>query len=995
MYKKRILGLAIASAITLTGCLDDDKIVDQSNAGATQGTPPGESLADTATYPVFFPASREFPLPNDLLIDSVGDGTFADLGVPNPIDFNPALYNPVLAAIGGLSGTSTSAPIDIEISRQVDPDTVDASPYLLDASGNLVIIGSAPVPNPNQNVFLIELNYASGSALQGLPIAEPPTITPANGDAYTAEVKTLDGTSYIRILPKSPLTPATRYVVAITNGVKDINGDSIIASPGVAGYATLKNENKPLANPALAPVRSLIINLWEKVTSNYFTAATNQTRNAQSLPLLSSDNIVLSYGFTTSGDEKVLNYIADPQQWFNDQIRSFIGLGAAESVVENQSDVAMLDASGNIVAGADGQVDHSDVSYTKDLATAAFPLTLSPTAQAALGSLEALFPAVGGGCTGLTPSGVNGSAYIDCLSKSLAHPASPIGALLPTPSKTAVTITSRTVVSATATLAQGHLDVPYYLAPPADIGSPAQGDNKNLGTGAPIKYLSWEANTTLATAINVLFDSIDLELPQGVTPDASGNFTVAPTSTAINYIFPFPKKQDGNLLTAADYTDATTIAATVEDVQIPFAAVYPTAFAGPMKTMMLGHGLGGSRSIALGSPGLNIVEAARGFGEDVAVVAIDQPLHGLSTLNDIDGVLEATSFERHFDYGYAGAGLPPGDLETLAGGDAGAISNLLSLNFLNTESFLTTRDNGRQNVLDLLTVRKSIEDIDIDGVGGADLDGTDVYYQGYSLGTVSAQAFVAVANDTNQTDGSSDEIETDNIQSAFFSTPGGGIARFIESSPAFAANIINGLANINITPDTASYQLFLNTIQAAADGFDGINFVGDYADQGTPVFYFTASNDQIIPVSQVPVDENDTLRPLAVPAQSALGNTVDIDSSISYLSGAEPLLTESNATAIETAGVHTVTQAAIRFKPGAGSHFGPCPATVNADPTLDGPTTFGSWSLGMLDIDAAVGGTNNDGTLQIGVPAIAVTDWIDAAPIEYFFIDPTQCAATI
>lgn len=940
MYKKTILSIAIASTLTLTGCLENSKTENDNDGAVTNPL----STSDIGTYPVFEPSASQFPIPNDLMFDSTAsDGTLVDLGIPNPLPpYNAADYNPVYAAIGALSGASTSAPIDIKMSGMIDDDPVTLA----------------------QNVFLIALSYSSGDPLQGLLIQEPPapaSTQPIPGTDYTIEHKELDGTSYIRIHPVTPLEPLTRYVVVVKNGIQDIAGKSIVKSPGVAGYDTLTNPNQGLADPALGKVRALINGLWEPTAM-------------AALSLSDDSNIALSYSFTTSGDEKVLNYIADPKQWFEDQINRFIGLSTAKGITGyvklDDDGVTVLedyrpggaeynstlfaigdkDSSGTIEAG---EATATDISNAMAASTVpAFPLYLSAPAQAALAGLEAIFPAVG--CNGVVANGTNGAAYITCLSASLAHPTlSPIGPLLPTPKAATIDFTGAVPVVhpnyANVSIVQGTMEVPYYSRPPADIGTGAAAGT-NPGAGAPIKYLSWEADDTLAGAINATFASLGLVIPQ-----ADPNVT-----TAVNYVFPFPKKQDADVVTAG-----------VQDMTIPIVVAYPTANAGSMKTMIMGHGLGGSRDIALGATGSGLVAAADvGSGvpaQDIAVVAIDQPLHGLK---ENGAVLTQTSNERHFGYAEAGSGLPPKALTP---------ADNTSLLFINVESFLTTRDNNRQNVLDLLALRKAIGGIDLGGLSGAgtDLDGSDVYYQGYSLGTISAQAMLAVANDANQTDGGGTPITTDNFESAFFSTPGGGISRFLENSLAFGPKIVTGLANASLSSDMSSYQTFLNVIQAALDSFDAINFVGDYEAQGSKVLYYTASNDQVIPVSQVPG------RTLYLPANATFAGQSEINASVSYLSGAEPLLAEANVTAIEAAGAAVeVDRSVIRFTPGAGSHGGPCPAAI-----ADGAgVEFGGYAMGMLNPTGA-------GTF-IGVSATAQTDWIDAAPIEDFFVDATQCAAT-
>jgi len=875
MYKKTLLSATIASVLTLTGCLDSGK-TENFNKNTGPGVLPASAIG---TYPIFDPAVSKLPIPIDLIFDKVAkDGTFS---VPN----SPP--NPVTTALNSLSGASTVAPIDIKISGLINETTVA------------------------NNVFLIALDYASGSPVQGLSIGEPPTITLAKQPSIKASTITLDGTSYIRLNPIKPLNPLTRYVVVITNGVKDINGDPLQQSPGVTGYKTLTNAQQGLADPALAPVRALINGLWEPTAVKFFNAAVNPARATGGLPALTDGNIALSYSFTTSGDKKVLSYIADPGTWFADQITNFVGVKTATSIVKNKTDV-----------DSNGVVDFKDISLAFSGALTAFPANPSnpsdTTISDALAPLKAAFPAFG--CTGVT----SGPDFIKCIGTVLSNLPSSSGGfadILPTPAPKSIDFSTNTAPTSdlysllagvnplinagynqagfpgfTAPgnyqVKQGTITVPYYSGLPTD---------STLGPLA-LKFASWKADEELATHINKTFFSIGLSLPQGrtvnpamdfsVTPPTFADFTVAPKSSVVNYIYPFPKKQDGDTVTAG-----------TQDVTIPIIAMYPTTHTSPMKTVIWGHGLKGKRSDVLPF-GAGVIGASKAQGVDVAVIAFDEPLHG------VVGTTTAfhTANERHFELGNAGAGLskPPLDINIVCA----AAKQCSGSMFVNIESFLTSRDNLRQHVLDLFTVRKSLATVDFENDSTKDLDGSDVYYMGHSLGTIDAQAFVAVANST--------KTNTDDITAAAFFTPGGGISRFFDNSPTFTPDIVNGLGPLGFTSNTSSYQAFLNVLQGTLDAVDAINFVGDYATQNTPVLFVEAIDDLVIPISQKSSD-----RTLQASANSALGNLYDIAGSVSYLSGSEPLALEAGATAIKTAGTVPLKRSLIRYKSGAADHCTP------------------------------------------------------------------------
>src|SRR5690606_4658041 len=99
----------------------------------------------------------------------------------------------------------------------------------------IVELGPKVIPNPEQNVFLIELAYPSGDPTQGLKAEETPTIPmavtvagaasvpdledqlreEALNPSYRAKVLDLDGTTVLRIQPAKPLKPKTRYLVVV------------------------------------------------------------------------------------------------------------------------------------------------------------------------------------------------------------------------------------------------------------------------------------------------------------------------------------------------------------------------------------------------------------------------------------------------------------------------------------------------------------------------------------------------------------------------------------------------------------------------------------------------------------------------------------------------------------------------------------------------------------------------------------------------------------
>src|SRR5690554_3431425 len=831
MFKKTLISLAVASSLGLTGCFDSGSDTKNANPDPKYTDP----AIDGKTWPIFNPATSQLPLPNDLIFDGEqGDGTF---GVA---DSTP----PVTTALNELSGASTVAPAVIQTNGQLDPETV--------------VYG--------ETVHLIELSYASGDPVQALSIGEPPTLGLAETGTPVlarADVETLSGTSAIRILPLEPLKPRKRYVVLVTTGVKDINGDAIVQDPvysNITAEGTADNPNAGLLSSALAPVRTLVNNLWEPMALAY--------ANAAGTPI-TADQIALTYAFTTSNDEKVLQYIAEPAAWFEDQLETFVKVSAAKQAV------------------AGGAKDHASVKAVLDGAYAAFPnIPLGDTT-----AVDALADLYGAGAPCEPAVAAGGDAAIDCAAVALASNFAAAG-VLPTPTAlnrsaadftlgapqpvglvSALASQVLTAIGSTTTVlaAQGTVKLPYYLGT----------------SGADLVTKSWVADSTLASTLNTAFEGAGLSIPQA---DSS-------RSTAVNYVFPFPKKQ--------------------ADVEAPVLALYPAGI--PLKgVVMFQHGITTDRSTALT---IGSAMAANGY----AVVAIDQPLHGVvpfdlaaqqdwaSTLlkagieqglpltNDdatidaliagtlnvgfvmqatgadaataqgtidtvltggttgntgldagikfiasaqntvasagstVPGIAAQDDKERHFGFYAAQPGVP--SPMTSTEGDSGSL-------FINLTNFLNTRDNMRQSAVDQMNLRASLAGLSLPLSADTSViitPDTPVLFVGHSLGTITGTPFVAAVNADQlpaTVSGASGTIPSsfNNIAGAAMLTPGGGVVRMLENSSTFALRILPGLQQAaGLAQGDANLETYFNVFQATIDTADPINFADNIANLTTPL----------------------------------------------------------------------------------------------------------------------------------------------------------------
>ena len=278
-----------------------------------------------------------------------------------------------------------------------------------------------------------------------------------------------------------------------------------------------------------------------------------------------------------------------------------------------------------------------------------------------------------------------------------------------------------------------------------------------------------------------------------------------PTSTNITFANPFPVE--------------TT------KVTVPVLAIVPNLQSGRFKpasgwpVVIYNHGITRNRTDALA---IGATLASQGF----VVIAIDQPLHGVPANSPF--YIESTPFaasaqERTFDVDYAnnstGATGPDGIIDT-----SGSYT-------INLTSLLTSRDNLRQAIADLFVLTATIPRMDLDNDGAPDLDGSKIYFAGQSLGAIVGIPFVALEP---------------NVNVAFTSVPGGGIARLLEASPTFGPRIRAGLqAAAGLVPNTPDYDRFFGAAQQVIDPADPINY--GFASAQNTFLLHEVIGDQVIP----------------------------------------------------------------------------------------------------------------------------------------------------
>ena len=255
--------LALFCSALLTAC----------GGGNDKQTPPAPTPAEAfvaGTHPRFDPVISDIPFNTDLIFAkaAASDGT-ADVGSPS---------DAVRATLNGLDGFSTSAFFDIMVEGSVDVASVAAM----------------------KSVFLIELDTGGKDALN------PANIVGIIGAAtFDTKVVSLDGGSnnVIRIRPTLPLKSKTKYLVVLTNDIKDSSGKSLTRS---WTYNALHDSTYPILE-SLLPVRNAILG-WETLASAFLTkVTTGLTANA------AVDKLVLTYTFTTTDPQAPLIAMAAPR----------------------------------------------------------------------------------------------------------------------------------------------------------------------------------------------------------------------------------------------------------------------------------------------------------------------------------------------------------------------------------------------------------------------------------------------------------------------------------------------------------------------------------------------------------------------------------------------------------------------------------------------------------------------------------------------------------
>jgi pimeloyl-ACP methyl ester carboxylesterase len=327
-----------------------------------------------------------------------------------------------------------------------------------------------------------------------------------------------------------------------------------------------------------------------------------------------------------------------------------------------------------------------------------------------------------------------------------------------------------------------------------------------------------------ATAQPLIVHSTGLTTAQA-NPRLSGHATVYVGTLSIPYYLsrtepltgywqgnPSPLDPGSRFLTRFNPVPVPT-----ETLAIPVLVAVPNAnsAAGPAKpaggwpALIFEHGITRNRT--------DMLAVADSFADSgFVVVAIDLPLHGLT---DPTSPLYASAANPL----YAGLSLPASgsiertfDLDVMnnttgAPGPDGQIDSS-GASFINLTSVLTTRDNLREGAADLITLTRSLPNMNLDSDPAGDINPAGIHYLGHSLGAIVGGVYLGVASKTE-------------VSTATLAMPGGGLTYLLRDSPTFGPRIVAGLEAQGLVQGTTLFEQFFRDAQTVVDAGDPLNYI--------------------------------------------------------------------------------------------------------------------------------------------------------------------------
>lgn len=261
--------------------------------------------------------------------------------------------------------------------------------------------------------------------------------------------------------------------------------------------------------------------------------------------------------------------------------------------------------------------------------------------------------------------------------------------------------------------------------------------------------------------------------------------------------------------------------------RIPVLASVPGPLSGRTKPasgwpiVVIQHGVTVNRTVMIA---MADAFASQGF----VAIAIDLPLHGVTDINSpfyhAPGNPLGTT-ELHFNADNVG---PLGDYTP-----DGLIDN--GWQIFNLRNPLNARDHGRQAVVDLIQLFRSLPNLDFDGVAGADVDANRLHFVSLSLGSMFSTAMLAVNTD---------------FGSATMSSPGGRFIDFLYDPMAidFGLPIREAIEAQGLAFGTLGFDNFARDLQTVLDPIEPLNYAVAAA-QNHPIHVVEVLSDTAVPAT--------------------------------------------------------------------------------------------------------------------------------------------------
>ncbi|MDN5864780.1 MAG: Ig-like domain-containing protein [Gammaproteobacteria bacterium] len=344
------------------------------------------------------------------------------------------------------------------------------------------------------------------------------------------------------------------------------------------------------------------------------------------------------------------------------------------------------------------------------------------------------------------------------------------------------------------------------------------------------------------------------------------------------------------------------------------------------------HGITGDRVHSLA-----VADTFAQFG--IATIAIDLPLHGVTDPANpfyqnqlVAGVAsQLQTGERTFDLP---KGLDTGTPEPGTIADSGAY-------FINLSYLLTSRDNLREAVADLLHLTVTLPTAQFMTVNNGqptqeEFNTLRTYFTGLSLGAIVGIPYLA---QVTKLPGYGSTIV---MQSATLSEPGGKVAYLLKTSPTFGPIIEDGLAANGLTPGTLLYEQFFQWAQTAIDSGDPLNYAAAAA-ANTPINFTSVVGNEVNPPDQV----------VPVWTQELLWDAMD--------------LTQYGQTTVDLSGIRGV----VKYTAGVhASLINPEPFPLVTQQMQIEMAVFAAGCLPIVPGCPPTGGPPNGQTLDIAYPSV-------------------------